>query len=136
MPSATARPISSGWSLGRRNPGPEKAELDHYPLRSVCPSPTALAPEALSTRPGRRRLKNFSRNRPETTNLNHQYAIRCVFIDPSSCRRWPARSGIAPKPADKCEMLHISQDKLSARPTASHGCAGESEDPADFQPAV
>jgi hypothetical protein len=30
-----------------------------------------------------RKLKNFSRNRPETTNLNHQYAIRCVFIDPS-----------------------------------------------------
>jgi hypothetical protein len=27
-----------------------------------------------------RRFRNFSRNRPETTNLNHQYAIRRVFI--------------------------------------------------------
>jgi hypothetical protein len=25
---------------------------------------------------------NVSKNRPETTNLNHQYAIRRVFIDP------------------------------------------------------
>jgi hypothetical protein len=32
----------------------------------------------------RRRLKNFSRNRPETTNLNHQYAIRRVDMDLSS----------------------------------------------------
>jgi hypothetical protein len=34
----------------------------------------------------RRKLKNFSRNRPDTTNLNHQYAIRCVDICSSS--RW------------------------------------------------
>jgi hypothetical protein len=27
-----------------------------------------------------RKFKNFSRNRPETTNLNHQKAIRRVFI--------------------------------------------------------
>jgi hypothetical protein len=40
----------------------------------------------------RRKLKNFSKNRPETTNLNHQYAIRRVFIDPSSCWRGPAAS--------------------------------------------
>jgi hypothetical protein len=30
----------------------------------------------------RRRFMNVSKNRPETTNLNHQYAIRRVFIDP------------------------------------------------------
>jgi hypothetical protein len=32
----------------------------------------------------RRRFKNFSRNRPEMTNLNHQYAIRRVDMDLSS----------------------------------------------------
>jgi hypothetical protein len=34
----------------------------------------------------RRKLKNVSKNRPDTTNLNHQYAIRCVDICSSS--RW------------------------------------------------
>ena len=29
---------------------------------------------------GRRSRRNFSRKRPETTNLNHQYAIRRVFM--------------------------------------------------------
>jgi hypothetical protein len=38
----------------------------------------------------RRGFRNFSRNRPETTNLNHQYAIRRVFIVPSSI------AGVAP----------------------------------------
>jgi hypothetical protein len=33
----------------------------------------------------RRKLKNVSKNRPDTTNLNHQYAIRCVDICTSSC---------------------------------------------------
>ena len=28
----------------------------------------------------RRSVRNFSRNRPETTNLNHQYASRRVFM--------------------------------------------------------
>jgi hypothetical protein len=28
----------------------------------------------------RRSVKNFSRNRPEATNLNHQYASRRVFM--------------------------------------------------------
>jgi hypothetical protein len=28
----------------------------------------------------RRKLKNFSRNRPDATNLSHQYANRRVFI--------------------------------------------------------
>ena len=27
-----------------------------------------------------RRFRNFARNRPETTNLNHQYAIRRIFV--------------------------------------------------------
>jgi hypothetical protein len=57
-------------------------------------------------RRARRRLKNFSRNRPETTNLNHQYAIRRVDI----CRILDAPSGpawIAPKPETGCDMVHI-----------------------------
>jgi len=40
--------------------------------------------EAGYERLARRRLKNFSKNRPERTNLNHQYAIRRVFIVSSS----------------------------------------------------
>jgi hypothetical protein len=27
-----------------------------------------------------RRFRNFARNRPETTILNHQYAIRRIFV--------------------------------------------------------
>jgi len=40
--------------------------------------------EATMAAPPQRRpsLKNFSRKRPETTNLNHQYAIRRVFMCP------------------------------------------------------
>ncbi len=30
----------------------------------------------------RRSVRNFSRNRPEVTNLNHQYASRRVFMSP------------------------------------------------------
>jgi polyphosphate kinase 2 (PPK2 family) len=30
-----------------------------------------------------RKLKNVSMNRPETTNLNHQYINRRVFIGPA-----------------------------------------------------
>jgi len=62
-------------------------------------------------RRARRRLKNFSRNRPETTNLNHQYAIRRVDI----CRILDAPSGpaswIAPKPEAGCDMVHIGGRK-------------------------
>jgi hypothetical protein len=33
---------------------------------------------------------NVSKKRPETTNLNHQYAIRRIFIDPIlDPREWP-----------------------------------------------
>jgi hypothetical protein len=56
-------------------------------------------------------LKNFSRNRPETTNLNHQYAIRRVVI----CRILDAPSGpaswIAPKPGTGCDVVHIGERK-------------------------
>jgi hypothetical protein len=66
-------------------------------------------------RRARRRLKNFSRNRPETTNLNHQYAIRRVDI----CRILDAPSGpaswIAPKPKAGCEMVHIGGRKPAGR---------------------
>lgn len=40
--------------------------------------------EAMAATPpqDRRNLRNFARKRPETTNLNHQYAIRRVFMCP------------------------------------------------------
>ena len=43
----------------------------------------------------RRRFRNFSRNRPEITNLNHQYVIRRVFICLSSM------PGVGPPNASK-----------------------------------
>jgi hypothetical protein len=44
--------------------------------RVVAPS-NAFATKALY-----RKFRNFWRNRPETTNQNHQYAIRRVLICP------------------------------------------------------
>jgi hypothetical protein len=35
---------------------------------------------ALATKASYRKFRNFSRNRPETTNLNHLYAFRRIFI--------------------------------------------------------
>jgi hypothetical protein len=48
-----------------------------------------------------RKLKNVSTNRPDTTNLNHQYAIRCVDICSSS--RWgsPNRHLNSAEPGDR-----------------------------------
>ena len=52
----------------------------------------------------RRKLKNVSMNRPETTNLNHQYIIRRVFtVLPSLLTVLP----IAPERMTACDMLHI-----------------------------
>jgi hypothetical protein len=47
----------------------------------------------------RRKFRNFSRNRPETTNLNHQYAIRRVFI----CAALDTGSGPRPGTIDSAE---------------------------------
>jgi hypothetical protein len=41
------------------------------------------APSRRHERFSPRKLKNVSKNRPEMTNLNHQYAIRRVFIRPA-----------------------------------------------------
>jgi hypothetical protein len=81
------------------------------PAKMACGHRLERVPHSLVTnhyqRRARRRLKNFSRNRPETTNLNHQYAIRRVDI----CRILDAPSGlaswIAPKPETGCDMVHI-----------------------------
>jgi hypothetical protein len=43
----------------------------------------AISGRCLDGRQERRSLRNFSRKRPEATSLNHQYAIRRVFM----CRR-------------------------------------------------
>jgi hypothetical protein len=49
----------------------------------------------------RRKLKNVSKNRPDTTNLNHQYAIRCVDICSSSCWGRPNRHLNSAEPGDR-----------------------------------
>jgi hypothetical protein len=63
-------------------------------------------------------LRNFSRNRPETTNLSHQYAIRRVFICPVlDAGIGPGRiQPIAPNPAIECDMLHTDATKPTAIP--------------------
>jgi hypothetical protein len=97
------------WESGARKDG----------LRPSAGRTRAALSHALVTnryqRRARRRLKNFSRNRPETTNLNHQYAIRRVDI----CRILDAPSGpaswIAPKPETGCDMVHIGGRKPAGR---------------------
>ena len=49
------------------------------PVKGMSPSPGDQAAAALTT-PDAPQFRNFSRNRPETTNLSHQYAIRRVLI--------------------------------------------------------
>src|ERR1700735_2581764 len=61
------------------------------------------------------KLKNFSRNRPEVTNLNHQYAFRRVDIFPvlhAGCWRVPPSApSVTPKQQSLCEVVHIWPDK-------------------------
>ena len=66
--------------------------LDRIPLCNLGTRPAIDDRQAITAsrvfvtnryqRLARRRFMNVSKNRPETTNLNHQYAIRRVFIDP------------------------------------------------------
>ena len=49
----------------------------------------------------RRKFRNFPRNRPETTNLNHQYAIRRVFICPVLDVGGPAGTMDSAEPGDR-----------------------------------
>jgi hypothetical protein len=60
--------------------------LQGFALRQWRPRSNALARR--HERFSRRKLKNVSINRPETTNLNHQYAIRRVFIYPALAADW------------------------------------------------
>jgi hypothetical protein len=66
----------------------EKRWLAAVPWQTHAPSSHVRAAERYQRR---RRLKNVSKNRPDTTNLNHQYAIRCVDICSSSC--WDRPNG-------------------------------------------
>jgi hypothetical protein len=45
---------------------------------------------------------NFSRNRPEMTNLNHQYALRRVFIG----LVLNAGSGLPARPMNSAKIRH------------------------------
>jgi len=77
--------------MGLNRPAPAFGPFKHH-LRRAAQAPRGprrrrSADEAISglavvaaIDQGRRSLRNFSRKRPETTNLNHQKAIRRVFI--------------------------------------------------------
>jgi hypothetical protein len=53
-----------------------------------------------------RKFRNASNNRPETTNLNHQYIIRRVLMC-SVLDGVPAASWLARERAAGCDVLHI-----------------------------
>ena len=55
-----------------------------WPMERPFAGSSSARPETAGSRYGRllRRFRNFSKNRPETTNLSHQYTIRRVFICP------------------------------------------------------
>ena len=61
--------------------------------------------------------RNFSRNRPEVTNLNHQFAIRRVLICLilTGRGRLTGGRGLAQPQAYACDLLHNCPWK--------HGCA-------------
>jgi len=64
---------------------------------------------------GRRSFRNFSRNRPETTNLNHQQAIRRAFIGSSLLTGVAAlRRGLAQAPSRAYDLLHNRPRKREA----------------------
>jgi len=67
-------------------------------------------------RRARRKLKNFSRNRPETTNLNHQYAIRRVVMVP-----YPCAPNVAHRIMDSAGSRNLDCDMVSHWPGASAG---------------
>jgi hypothetical protein len=55
----------------------------------------------------RRSPRNFSKNLPETTGLNHQYTRRRAFIVRSSLTRTVAFArGLAETPAQACDLFH------------------------------
>lgn len=71
--------------------------------RGISPRPVEAA-----THQERRSLRNFSRNRPEVTNRNHQYAIRRVLIECNPCSgRALIGCEIARPMAHACDLLHI-----------------------------
>src|SRR4029079_2605220 len=50
-------------------------------------------------------LRNFSRKRPEITNLNHQYAIRRVFMALIRATKAAHTASITPEPARAGNVL-------------------------------
>ena len=54
--------------------------MDWLPALGVIRISWAASAPQSATDQRRRSRKNFSRKRPEMTNLNHQYAIRRVFM--------------------------------------------------------
>ena len=63
----------------KRNPSDK---IDGEGLRRQSGECGKRRPGTASARQGRRSVRNFSRNRPEATNLNHQNARRRMFMNP------------------------------------------------------
>src|ERR1700687_2296426 len=78
MPGAVERPIARGWSANPR----KTPALRNSGYRSSAGERVVALSNALSTKALYRKFRNFWRNRPETINQNHQYAIRRMFICP------------------------------------------------------
>jgi hypothetical protein len=75
----------TGWPV--KIPRPERGSRSRIG-NTHAPLSHALAAKRQERR-ARRKLRNFSKNRPETTNLNHQYAIRRVVIAVVLDAKWP-----------------------------------------------
>jgi len=108
---ARFHPAPSDWpprAEGRCRPHPAETEM------AETMSAAVTAPDQ-----DRRSFRNFSRKRPDTTNLNHQYAIRRAFIafDPR-CLRRPFRRGIAQASTGACDLLHNRRRPASPRTTS------------------
>lgn len=86
-------------------------ELDRFdgadlPQRSYAPAGMGMPPR-FGQRQARGRLRNFSRKRPETTNLNHQRASRRVFISfTQRAETTRVTPWIARPPRRPCELFH------------------------------
>jgi hypothetical protein len=98
-----------GWSTAPRNRRREVSFRDGFMTGANLPLVAQAEGEPGLSRHGRRArraLKNVSRNRPDATNLNHQYANRRVFISPLlQCNI--VAVAVAPLTAIECELLHI-----------------------------
>lgn len=77
---------------------------------------------AARERQERLNLRNFSRKRPEITNLNHQYAIRRVFMALIRATKPACTASITPEPACACNVLHNQRAPIVAAGSSRRAC--------------